>query len=155
MKALTSIVVVLIFIIDVQQLVGQKNRLNSSQENIKQNQERQAEKINSIFHNIEIGLATNNIELLSKHISKQLRISLRGSETGYFSENQAMNIIESYFNNRRIIDFNFANIKSSDEGPYATGEGHWNTRGKQEKFLVYVIIAERDNRWVITQLKIY
>ena len=155
MKIIIFIVVILFFNQYAQNIFAQKSQANTYRDPTQRNQVVQSEKIKSIFNDISKSISSNKIELLSMYIFKQVKISLLGAEIGYFSENQVTSILENYFNSRRVVDFKLPSIKTSDEGPYATGGGHWNIKGKQEKFQVYITIAEQEKRWVITQFKIY
>jgi hypothetical protein len=140
------------FILPLQSQIAQQNSFQASSI---QSKEPDTEKLNSIFQDIQSGLITNDVNLILRYISKHVKLNLRGSDNGYFSENQALYILDNYFSTRKVINYQFTVKKLADVVPYAIGEGYWNIKGRQEKFQAYITMYVRDNHWVITQFKIY
>jgi hypothetical protein len=140
---------------DIQYISATQTKQFTPQKYSENSQEPETEKINSIFHDVENALSSNDVDLLTQHIFKQVKLTLRDAENGYFSENQAIYIIKNYFTTHKVINFKFTLSRISAEPPFATGGGYWNMKGKQEKFQVYITVTERDKRWVLAQFIIY
>jgi len=111
--------------------------------------------VSIVFNDVESGIVSNNVDFVAKHFSRQIYVSLRGAESGYFSMNQATYLVENYFTVRKIINFKFTTTKLSGEVPYATGGGYFTLKGKQELFQVYISLSKNDSRLVITQFNVY
>ena len=108
-----------------------------------------------IFEDIEKGLTQGDVKMFSKYFDRQLLISHRGLENGYFSGNQAQFILQSFFNARRTLHFKFTTINRATE-PYATGGGTFSIRGGQRELLqIYVALSRVGGRWVIAEFNVY
>ena len=154
-RKLIFYVILLMSFADIQFISAQQAKHLPSLKYPESSQELEAEKINAIFHDVENALSPNDIDLLTQHIFKQVKLTLRDAENGYFSENQAIYIIKNYFATHKVVNFKFTLSRISGEPPFATGGGYWNIKGKQEKFQVYITVTERDKRWVLAQFIIY
>lgn len=108
-----------------------------------------------IFSDIEHGIASGSIEAFSRFMGAQVRLNLRGGESGYYSSSQAYYILENYFKTRKLVNFEFATVGESDSNPYATGSAGFNYKGNREYVQVYVSLSYAANQWVITQINIY
>ena len=132
---------------------GKDSNTSTNQSDIKT--EKIQKQVSIVFNDVESGLVSNSVNFAAKHFSRQIYISLQGAESGYFSMNQAMYILENYFTARKVINFKFTTTKLSGEVPYATGGGYFTLKGKQDLFQVYISLAKNDSRWVITQFNVY
>jgi len=111
--------------------------------------------IGSVFTDVEAGLTGGDLSSITKHFAKQVYISLRGTEDGCYSSNQAYYIIQNYFNQGRITNFKFTKKSETGPAPYATGGGTFRSRGERETIQVYVALTRLDGAWVITQFNVY
>lgn len=112
------------------------------------------EKPSVIISQVESGILSGNIQSFSKYLAKQVFVNLRGNESGYFSSNQALYLLRSFFETRRVLRFKFTTIDESQE-PFATGGGIFVLKGTKESVQIYVGLSKLDNRWVVTQFNVY
>jgi hypothetical protein len=108
-----------------------------------------------ILNDIEVGIQRNDVDIIAGHFLKQLSLSLPGTESGIYSTNQAISILQNYFNTLHVISFKFTTIQDRTEMPYATGGGVYVARGKKESFQVYVALRAVHGTWIVTQFNVY
>jgi hypothetical protein len=109
----------------------------------------------AIFEDVEVGVSTGNVSLLSKYFAPHVAISLRGGESGTFSSNQAYYVLQNFFKLRRFGRFAFSTIGESDAHPYASGSVAFTHKGNRELAQVYVALTFVGERYVITQMTVY
>ena len=107
-----------------------------------------------IFSIVESGILHGEHPAISKHFGRQLYVSLKGEESGYFSANQASQIIRSFFGSRKPASFSFTTTETEGD-PFATGAGTFLGRGSKETLQIYVALTRQGNRWVISQFNVY
>ncbi|MBI1802907.1 MAG: DUF4783 domain-containing protein [Ignavibacteriae bacterium] len=108
-----------------------------------------------LVEKVHQGIASGNVQMFSEHFARQVSITLRGKEGGYFSGNQAFYILQSFFSSRRVLNFKFTTVGTDDTNSYATGGGVFMVKGNPEVFQVYVALASVGDRWVVTQFNVY
>jgi hypothetical protein len=113
------------------------------------------ESAQDVLNKIELGIQRNNVDLIARNFLQQLSLSLPGAESGIYSTNQAISILQNYFDNTRIISFKFTTTHNGGETPYATGGGSYISRGKKDSFQVYTALRRVHGTWIITQFNIY
>ncbi|MBI4548733.1 MAG: DUF4783 domain-containing protein [Ignavibacteriae bacterium] len=113
------------------------------------------EVLTTIFSDLENGIKAGDVRIVSKYIGMKVYLNLRGAESGYYSGNHAVYLIQNFFGTRRTITFKLSTIKDTETTPYATGSGTFTTRGSREKLQVYVALGKKDDQWVITQFSVY
>ncbi len=107
-----------------------------------------------IFTLVESGLRRADLSSLSKLFGREVFVSLKGGESGYFSTNQAFLIIQSFLRARRPVSFTFSTKEEGDES-FATGSGVFLSKGSRETLQVYVAVSRLGGRWVISQFNVY
>lgn len=108
-----------------------------------------------IFELVEAGIASGVVNDFAAHFDSQVAVNLRGGESGYYSANQTYYVLESYLRLRRFGTFRFTTFGKSESNPYATGSARFMSKGGVEIVQVYVSLSWVDERWVISQFKIY
>jgi hypothetical protein len=108
-----------------------------------------------LFRTIQNGVASGEVESLSRHFGSNIYLNIRGTESGYFSANQAYYVLQNFFNQNKPVAFSFTSYGESGESPYATGRGSINVKGNREFIQVYVSLVKFKDRWVIEQFNIY
>lgn len=108
-----------------------------------------------VFNDIQNGLREGEILNFSGHFARQVYISLRGAESGYFSSNQTFYILREYLRTHRPISVAFTSTGDRDGMRYATGSAAVMYRGRRENLQIYVALSFLDGRWVITQFNVY
>lgn len=109
----------------------------------------------ALFDQIEKGLVAGDVRSFSRYFGHEVFLNLRGTESGYFSGNQAFYILQNFFASRRTVRFKFTTFDQTDSVPYATGGGSFVLKGKVETLQIYVALARKNESWVITQFNAY
>ena len=111
--------------------------------------------IREVFEDVQRGIAQGNVALFSPHFHGQVRLTLRGDESGLYSANQAYYLLQNYFRDRMPVNFTFTTYGESDSTPYATGKAGFTFQGARQHAQIYVALAAEGERWVITHINIY
>lgn len=115
----------------------------------------QSGEVRSFFNTVESALAAGDVGSLSALLAKQVSMTIRGSESGFFSSAQALTILKKFFSIRKPAQFSFSRLNDSVPHPYATGRLDFVMRGSKESVHVYVSLVRLDSGWVISQFNIY
>jgi hypothetical protein len=107
-----------------------------------------------VFHDIESGIVTNDVEKFSKYFSPQPYISLINGVNGYYSSNQAYYILENFFNTYKVVSFKMNETKNDDPVSYGKGDYYYEKKGKREVAHLYVTLNKTGDKWDITQISI-
>jgi hypothetical protein len=108
----------------------------------------------AIFSAIEKGLHDGDDRLFSAYFSRTVSLNVRGSSPGYYSANQAGQVLRHFLAGRKISSFRFTTVDTS-EHPYATGSFSSTGGGHAERIQVYVGLTRERSGWVISQFSIY
>lgn len=109
----------------------------------------------AVFNDVEAGISTGNVSLLSKHFAPQVAISLRGDESGMFSSSQTYYVLQNFFKLRRFARCTFSTIGESDANPYASGSVEFSHKGTRGVAQVYVALTFVGGKYVMTHMTIY
>jgi len=109
----------------------------------------------AVFDDVQSAISSGNVALLASHFGAQIDISLRGSESGTFSANQAFYVFDDFFRTRKFGRLRFSTIGQVDASPYATGSAELMYNGTRQLVQVYVALSTAGEKHVITQLNIY
>jgi len=94
-------------------------------------------------------------EGLSRYLSPQVYISLKGSEWGFYSSNQATYVLWKFFSTYKPISFSFSTYGEVESNPFATGRGYFSSKGVRESLQIYVSLAYREGRWLLVEFNAY
>lgn len=108
-----------------------------------------------ILAEIQAGIAKGDASLFADHLGPQVYMSLKGSEGGYYSANQALFVLQDFFAVHRPTSFAFSTQGEIEESPFATGRGFFTAKGLRESAQVYVSLTRSEGRWVVAELNIY
>jgi hypothetical protein len=108
----------------------------------------------SIFSDIEKGLSSGNVSVISRYFSPQTYFSLSNGVSGYYSSNQSFYILEDFFSIYKVSSFRFLNIQADKNNPYATGVYTFESKGQKGTSQVYVSLKNIGGSWKITQITI-
>lgn len=106
------------------------------------------------FSEIEQGIASGNVAVLSKYLSPHTYFSLSNGVSGYYSSNQAYYILEDFFSIYKVTSFKLNNIREGESTPYATGVYGFESKGKKDTSQVYISLKNVGGGWKITQISI-
>ena len=108
-----------------------------------------------ILKEIQAGISEGDGELLARHLGAQVYLSLKSSEGGYYSANQALYILQNFFLLHKPISFTFSTYGDIEANPFATGRGTFNAQGMRESLQLYVSLSRQNGRWVISEFNAY
>lgn len=108
----------------------------------------------ALFLLIEEGVSAGDVSVFSDFIGSTVRLDVRGNQDGYYSANQAVQILRHFFNRQSVRKFRFSR-RETGENPYATGGGVFNAGGRSDRIQIYVGLVKAEGRWVISQFNIY
>jgi hypothetical protein len=107
-----------------------------------------------IFRAIGDGMSAGDERLFSAYLDRMVSLNIRGRADGYYSANQARQILRFFFSSSRVISFAFSTLDTGAH-PFATGGGVIATGSRSERVQVYVGLTLDRTGWVITQMNIY
>jgi hypothetical protein len=108
-----------------------------------------------LFETIELRILDASLSSAAAHFAQQVFVNVSGGESGYYSANQTVSILDRYFSNRTSLAFGFSRYSDAGSTPYATGRLTFNARGRRASAQVYVSLRFQDSRWLISQFNIY
>ena len=108
-----------------------------------------------IFADVEKGIASGSVARFSAHLGPQVYLQLPESEGAHYSANQAFSVLDLFLRRHKIAGVKFSTFGTSESNPYATGIVAYAVKGVRQNAQVYVALARRGDRWVITHLSIY
>ena len=108
----------------------------------------------AVFRAIEKGLSAGDVRLIAPWFSPTVPINVRGSAPGYYSANQAGEVLRHFLATHKISSFTFTTIEEG-ENPFATGAARLMAGGRFERIQLYVRLSRDKSGWVITQFNIY
>jgi len=109
--------------------------------------------LEKVFTDIENGLSSGNVNLLSKHFSSQNYLSLSNGISGYYSSNQTYYILQDLFKISKPVSFRFTGVVAN-KNPYATGVLTYEHRNRKETAQVFISLEFSGSEWTISQLTI-
>lgn len=99
-------------------------------------------------------ISSGNISVLSNDFARQIYLSLKTGEKGYFSNNQAFYLLQNLFSIYEPIEFYSSSKFSESSTPYIAGKLYTQFKGKIEVLQVYVGYFWNGKKWEITQISI-
>jgi hypothetical protein len=108
-----------------------------------------------LFGLIERGISDASLGSASSSFAQQVFVNMSEGESGYFSANQTVSILQRYLSNRSSLSFTFSRYGDSGSTPYATGRLTSISKGRRESAQIYVSLRLHGSKWVITQFNIY
>lgn len=111
--------------------------------------------IDSMLASIESALRASSPGSLRSMFADRIAMNIRGLESGTYSVNQAISILEQYFSSRNALSFSFSRKDFSGVQPFATGRLAYNKRGARESAQVYVAFVKQETHWVVSEFNLY
>ncbi|HTY39405.1 MAG TPA: DUF4783 domain-containing protein [Bacteroidota bacterium] len=108
-----------------------------------------------LFSAIERNILNASLSGSTPQFAQQVFVNVSGGESGYFSANQTVSILQRYFSNRTSLSFQFSRYSDAGTMPYATGRLTFNAHGRRQSAQIYVSLRTQESRWVISQFNIY
>jgi hypothetical protein len=111
--------------------------------------------VRKLFETVERGIAGSSLTEASRHFADQVFVNMSSGESGYFSVNQSISILQRYLSSRTSLSFEFSRFSDTGSTPYATGRLSFVSRGRKESAQVYVSLRFQNSRWVVSQFNVY
>jgi hypothetical protein len=149
------LILILTFIISGSDLLSQqRSRTNRQffQENTKI--EKSQPQPETEFENIINGLINGDVNQISRYFARQVYVSLRTGEKGYYSNNQAYYLLDNFFKIYSPINFQTTSRMVEGSMPYLSGKLYCRFKGSIETYQVYLNLYWNGFRWEINQLSI-
>lgn len=157
-RALVSTIIVLLFGHTLQAQVPDLRSLMQRKSGVaRQLQGRTAQRadVRKLFETIERDIVRSSLTESSGHFAEQVFVNMSSGESGYFSSNQTVSILQRYLSSRTLLSFEFSRFSDTGTTPYATGRLSFVSRGRKESAQVYVSLRFQDSRWVVSQFNVY
>jgi hypothetical protein len=111
--------------------------------------------VRKLFETIERGIVNSSLRESAPHFADQVFVNMSSGESGYFSANQTISILQRYLSSRSSLTFEFSRFSDTGTTPYATGRMSFISRGRKESAQIYVSLRFQDSRWVVSQFNVY
>ena len=112
------------------------------------------EQVVRAVNKIQDAIVNKDISTLADHLSTQTYFNLPNGISGYYSSNQAYFILEDFFKTYRVTSFNFDEINSKNNTPFATGNYDYDFQGNRNSAHIYMQLRNTGKGWRITQITI-
>ena len=111
--------------------------------------------VRKLFETIEREIVRSSLTESTGQFADQVFVNMSSGESGYFSANQTVSILQRYLSSRTSLSFEFSRFSDAGTTPYATGRLSFVSRGRKESAQVYVSLRFQDSRWVVSQFNVY
>jgi len=103
---------------------------------------------------IQDAIVNKDISTLVNHLSPQTYFNLPNGISGYYSSNQAYFVLEDFLKTYRVTSFNFDEINTENNTPFATGNYDYDFKGNRKSARIYMQLRNTGKNWRITQITI-
>jgi hypothetical protein len=107
-----------------------------------------------IFADVRKGIVEASADLFSRHFGPQVFIQLPETEGAHYSAKQAFYVLDLFLHAHKTLGITLTPYGMSESNPYASGQATFVVRGVRQDARVYVALALRGDRWVISHLSI-
>jgi hypothetical protein len=112
------------------------------------------EQVVNVVKKIQDAIVNKDISTLVDHLSSQTYFNLPNGISGYYSSNQAYFVLEDFLKTYRVTSFNFDEINTKNNTPFATGTYDYDFKGKRNSAHIYLQLRNTGKNWRITQITI-
>ncbi len=112
------------------------------------------EQVVNVVKKIQDAIVNKDISTLVDHLSSQTYFNLPNGISGYYSSNQAYFVLEDFLKTYRVTSFNFAEINTKNNTPFATGTYDYDFKGNRNSAHIYLQLRNTGKNWRITQITI-
>ena len=115
-------------------------------------QKQKYQKCKSVFNDIESGFKYNNINYIKQYFENQIYLDIVSSEKGYYSDNQATQILSEFMDYFTVYSYSYNNSVLGNS--YALAYGVYTY--KQGSTLINIIstisLTYTDSQWLIDRI---
>jgi hypothetical protein len=112
------------------------------------------EQVVNVVKKIQDAIVNKDISTLVDHLSSQTYFNLPNGISGYYSSNQAYFVLEDFLKTYRVTSFNFDEINTKNNTPFATGTYDYDFKGNRNSAHIYLQLRNTGKNWRITQITI-
>ncbi len=112
------------------------------------------EQVVEVVKNIQDAMVNKDVNTLVDHLSPQTYFNLPNGISGYYSSNQAYFVLDDFLKTYRITSFNFNEINTKNNTPFATGTYEYDYKGNRNSAHIYLQLRNAGKNWRITQITI-
>ena len=112
------------------------------------------EQVVNVVKKIQGAIVDKDINTIVGHLSSQTYFNLPNGISGYYSSNQAYFVLEDFLKTYRATSFNFDEINSKNNAPFATGTYEYDFKGNRNSARIYLQLRNTGKNWIITQITI-
>jgi hypothetical protein len=112
------------------------------------------EQVVNVVKKIQDAIVNKDISTLVDHLSSQTYFNLPNGISGYYSSNQAYFVLEDFLKTYRVTSFNFDEINTKNNTPFATGTYDYDFKGNRNSAHIYLQLRNTGKSWRITQITI-
>ena len=99
-------------------------------------------------------LSSGNVEFLRQYLAPKTYLNLFTGVNGYFSNEQAWLILESFFLTYEPVSFSFSSRNFSIRNPYGFGPFTYQRRGQRGTAEIFLSLANLHDDWKFSQITI-
>ncbi|GEM_PF-1017327 len=156
MKKIISYLFVLILIFNCSEFYSQQKGQNLLKQNLQEKQ-KAIKQVPSAAEKIEIIsklFAEREIDQLSGYFAKQVYVSLKTGERGFYSNNQTYYVIQNFMKIYEPLNFQVTSKLTDATSTHFTGKLICHRKGIIESFQVYFELSWNGTSWEISQITI-
>ena len=109
-------------------------------------------KCKKTFVDIGDGFNYSNVFSITPYFVSEVYLNIRGEDKGYYSSDQAKNILDNFLTNYPVSGFKWRNSSRSDLYAFATGKYKYKKNGYLNEFDISVSLNYIDDSWLIDQI---
>ncbi len=114
----------------------------------------QAEEAERILLNIKNGLLEGQVSKFTEDLDSKTYLSLSNGVTGYFSTNQASNVLQDFIQENIPYEFEFFSMKTQTFYPFGSASLKYTAKGIRKSSKVFISLKPSGNAWKISQITI-
>lgn len=109
-------------------------------------------KCKKVFIDIGNGFVYSNVYSINQYFNGEVYLNITGEDKGYYSNDQAKYILDSFLNNYPVNNFKWRNSSRSDIYAFATGKYKYKKNGSINTFEISISLNYSDDNWLIDQI---
>ena len=109
-------------------------------------------KCKKVFVDIGNGFVYSNVYSINQYFNGEVYLNITGQDKGYYSNDQAKFILESFINDYPVDSFKWRNSSRSDIYAFATGKYRYKKNGSVNTLEISISLNYIDDSWLIDQI---
>jgi hypothetical protein len=109
-------------------------------------------KCKKVFLDIQDGLNYSNVYSIIPYFETEVYLNITSEDKGYYSYDQAKNILDNFLSNYPVSSFKWRNSSKSDNYAFASGKFKYKKNGYINGFDISISLNYIDDIWLIDQI---